>query len=110
MSCLCDDICPGGPCACIGDCDTGECIICDCGRIQVVMAERTLSVGDSVDFCVHDKELGEVAELIHRVTKVDILVPVSEMRKSVSLTLKGVPVEDGLKELGLVPAQSASST
>jgi hypothetical protein len=94
----------------VGDAKTGECIICDCGRVEVVTAERTLTAEDSVDFCIHDKELGEVAELIRRVTKMEVLVPASEMRKSVSLKLEGATIGDGLKELGLFPAPPASGS
>ena len=65
---------------------------------------RILAADERIDFSVRDRELGELAQFIYRITETEVLVPASELGKRVTVQLDGTTIGESLKELGLYPA------
>lgn len=110
LPCTCEAICPDAPhCACAADAKTGKCILCDCGEL-VTEPPEILEADASINLCVRNKELGDLAEFIHRITDAEVLVPASDLRKPITIQLEDVTLTDGLNQLGLSLAPPPAGT
>lgn len=100
--CTCDNVCPtAANCTCIaviGPTSTRCC--CDCSSTPIALPV-VIKAEDEVSVNVRNTELAEVAAFIHRVTDIDLLVPVSRLREQVTVGFGGVTFAEALNELGL---------
>ncbi len=105
-TCNCSQQCPGHPnCTCLHIIGPPTKCSCDCpdgGAPPIAVTDLVfLKAEDRVGIDVHGKELGAVAEFIHRVTEADILIPVSQLRSPVTMHLEDVTFAEALQALGL---------
>ncbi|SRR6266516_73874 len=105
--CSCDAICPdAGDCTCIEIFQrTGHHLCnCDCTPFELLLLAPKAE--DRVNLDVRNKEVGAVAEFVHRLTGTEVLIPASALRKRVTMSLNDVTFADALSELGLAIAPS----
>ncbi|MEA2252271.1 MAG: hypothetical protein QOG70_2513 [Solirubrobacteraceae bacterium] len=110
--CSCDTVCPTAPdCTCIGIITGAGSVrcCCTCSLTMTPLTREVLKAEDQINLNVRDTELGAVAEFVHQVTNVDILIPVSALRKRVTVSLERVTFADALQEVGLVLGPSQDS-
>jgi hypothetical protein len=111
--CTCDNVCPTAPdCTCIAIFTGGGSVRCCCScslTMTPLTPDVVLKAEDQINLNVRDTELGAVAEFVHQVTNVDILIPASALRKRVTVSLERVTFADALQEVGLVLGPSQDS-
>lgn len=127
MECSCDSMCKeAGSCTCIFIVSTGYCK-CECGPPIVLPAEdrpsasrgcdekqaadekaapsKPVALDEPINLSARDAELGEVASLIAGVTRTEVLIPATELRKPITIELEDVRLGDAIDRLNLVPAK-----
>ncbi len=105
--CTCDSICPdAGDCTCIEIFQRTGHHLCNCDCTPFTVLLEAPKAEDRVNLNVRNKEVGAVAEFVHRMTGTDVLIPASALRKRVTMSLQDVTFADALRELGLAIAPS----
>lgn len=98
--CDCDTVCPGAAnCTCIHVFGPPERCCCTCDATPTPLT--TLKAEDRVGISVRGSELGAVAEFVHRMTGVEVLIPASALRSRVDADVADATFADALAELGL---------
>jgi hypothetical protein len=103
VECSCTARCPDAPiCGCVDIIGPPRECRCKCNS-TTPLPPVILKASDRINLNARNIELGELAEFIHAVTttETDILIPVSDLRKPVTMTLKDVTFADAIEQLGL---------
>jgi hypothetical protein len=110
MACTCDDVCPSAAqCGCLEIIkpDGSHCC-CDCSDIPITLPIK-LKAEDQVAISVRNHELVDFAEYVHRVTGEELLIPVTQLRKRVTMNVARTSFADAVRQLGLVVADADDS-
>jgi hypothetical protein len=106
--CNCDYGCIGQSCICIYDYETGICYVA-CGPPITVEADEVVPLDRTVNIDTRNTDLASLAEFINAVSEADLLIRVADIRKPITMRMKGVPLREVVDSAGLADAGHSRS-